>query len=103
MKRTFFVDNAHACLAMLCLLAAVAVPEMALAQATSPFETGANNLVTSITTIATPIAVLLVMALGIAAAAGRISWGWPLGVIVGIGLVFAAQPIVTWVRGLFGV
>jgi type IV secretion system protein VirB2 len=102
MKRTFFVDNAHACLAMLCLIAAVAAPEMALAQATSPFETGANNLVTSITTIATPIAVLLVMALGIAAAAGRISWGWPLGVIVGIGLVFAAQPIVTWVRGLFG-
>jgi type IV secretion system protein VirB2 len=102
MKRTFFVDNAHACLAMLCLLAAVAAPEVALAQATSPFETGANNLVTSITTIATPIAVLLVMALGIAAAAGRISWGWPLGVIVGIGLVFAAQPIVTWVRGLFG-
>ena len=74
----------------------------AFAQAASPFETGANNLVTSITTIATPIAVLLVMGLGIAAAAGRISWGWPLGVIVGIGLVFAAQPIVTWVRGLFG-
>ncbi len=102
MKRTFFVDNAHACLATLCLLAALAAPEMALAQATSPFETGATNLVTAITTIATPIAVLLVMALGIAAAAGRISWGWPLGVIVGIGLVFAAQPIVTWVRGLFG-
>ena len=75
MKRTFFVDNAHACLAMLCLLAAVAVPELAFAQATSPFETGANNLVTSITTIATPIAVLLVMALGIAAAAGRIDRG----------------------------
>ena len=102
MKRTFFVDNAYAYLAMLCLLAALAVPELALAQATSPFETGATNLVTAITTIATPIAVLLVMGLGIAAAAGRISWGWPLGVIVGIGLVFAAQPIVTWVRGLFG-
>jgi type IV secretory pathway VirB2 component (pilin) len=102
MKRTFFVDNAHACLAMLCLLAALAVPELAFAQATSPFETGATNLVTAITTIATPIAVLLVMALGIAAAAGRISWGWPLGVIVGIGLVFAASPIVTWVKGLFG-
>jgi len=68
-----------------------------------PFATGATNLVTSVITIATPVAVLLVMALGIAAAAGRISWGWPLGVIVGIGLVFAAQPIVTWVRGLFGV
>ena len=102
MKRTFLMDNAHAWLATLCMMAAVAAPEWAWAQATSPFETGATNLVTAITTIATPIAVLLVMALGIAAAAGRISWGWPLGVIVGIGLVFAAQPIVTWVRGLFG-
>jgi type IV secretory pathway VirB2 component (pilin) len=102
MKRILSIGNAQACLAVLCCLAAVMAPEMALAQAASPFETGANNLVTSITTIATPIAVLLVMALGIAAAAGRISWGWPLGVIVGIGLVFAAQPIVTWVRGLFG-
>lgn len=101
MKRTFFIGTANAWL-MLSLMAALATPEWALAQATSPFETGANNLVTSITTIATPIAVLLVMGLGIAAAAGRISWGWPLGVIVGIGLVFAAQPIVTWVRGLFG-
>jgi len=102
MKRILSIGNAQACLAVLCFLASVALPELALAQAASPFETGANNLVTSITTIATPIAVLLVMALGIAAAAGRISWGWPLGVIVGIGLVFAAQPIVTWVRGLFG-
>jgi type IV secretory pathway VirB2 component (pilin) len=102
MKRIFFVDSVRAAFTVLCLMVAVAVPEMALAQAASPFETGANNLVTSITTIATPIAVLLVMALGIAAAAGRISWGWPLGVIVGIGLVFAAQPIVTWIRGLFG-
>jgi type IV secretion system protein VirB2 len=101
-KRNLSIGNAHACFALLCWVAAVAVPDLAMAQAASPFETGANNLVTSITTIATPIAVLLVMALGIAAAAGRISWGWPLGVIVGIGLVFAAQPIVTWVRGLFG-
>ena len=62
-------------------------PELALAQAASPFESGATNLVTSLTTLATPIAVLLVMALGVAAAAGRISWGWPIGVLVGIGLV----------------
>jgi len=87
----------------LCLLVTFAAPELALAQAASPFETGANNLVTSLTTLATPIAVLLVMALGVAAAAGRISWGWPIGVIVGVGLVFAATPIVTWVRGLFAV
>jgi type IV secretion system protein VirB2 len=103
MKRLKLIGNARATFTLLCLIAAFAAPELALAQAASPFETGATNLVTSITTIATPIAVLLVMALGIAAAAGRISWGWPIGVIIGIGLVFAAQPIVTWVRGLFGV
>ncbi len=103
MNRTMRMDKARGWLAIVFVVAAVAAPEWALAQAASPFETGAMNLVTSITAIATPIAVLLVMALGIAAAAGRISWGWPLGVIVGIGLVFAAQPIVIWVRGLFGV
>lgn len=99
MKPTRMINGLFA----LGLLAAVAIPEPLWAQAGSPFETGATNLVTNVTTLATPIAVLLVMALGVAAAAGRISWGWPLGVIVGIGLVFAAQPIVTWVRGLFGV
>lgn len=103
MKRTPSIGTVHGYLTVLCLLAAVAAPELAFAQGASPFDTGAMNLVVSITTIATPIAVILVMALGIAAAAGRLSWGWPLGVILGIGLVFAAQPIVTWVRSLFGV
>ena len=83
------------------LLAVVSVPELAFAQA-SPFETGANNLVTNLTAIATPIAVILVIALGVAAGAGRISWGWPISALIGIGIVFAAQPVVTWVRGLFG-
>jgi type IV secretion system protein VirB2 len=78
------------------------VPQWALAQGGSPFDTGANNLVTNLLTIAFPVAVLLVMGLGIAAIAGRISWGWAIGALVGIGIVFAAQPIVTWVRGLFG-
>jgi type IV secretion system protein VirB2 len=90
-------------LGILSLMTAATLPQLALAQAGSPFDTGATNLVTSLTTLAAPIAVLLVMGLGIAAAAGQISWGWVIGVIIGIGLVFAAQPIVTWVRGLFGV
>jgi type IV secretory pathway VirB2 component (pilin) len=102
MKPSFSIGAPRPLALALCLFAAFVVPELALAQAASPFETGATNLVTSLTTLATPIAVLLVMALGVAAAAGRISWGWPIGVIVGVGLVFAATPIVTWVRGLFG-
>ena len=102
MNPTISTGAARLALSVLCLVVSMAVSEFAFAQGGSPFDTGANNLVTNLQTIATPIAVLLVMALGIAAAAGRISWGWPIGVILGIGLVFAAQPIVTWVRGLFG-
>src|SRR5579872_7377612 len=90
----------HAVASVLFVFIVYTCPDVVWAQAASPFDTGATNLVTSLTTIATPIAVLLVMALGVAAAAGRISWGWPLGVILGIGIIFAAQPIVTWVRGL---
>lgn len=69
----------------------------------SPFETGANSLVTEFIAIATPIAILLVMGLGIAAATGRISWGWPLLVLLGIGIVFGAPQIVAWGRAIFGV
>jgi type IV secretion system protein VirB2 len=85
-----------------CLASAVLAPGLAFAQAGSPFETGATNLQTTVIAIAAPVAVLLVIALGVAAAAGRISVGWALGVILGIGIVFAAQPVVTWIRGLFG-
>jgi type IV secretion system protein VirB2 len=84
------------------LLLAFAVPEFALAQTTSPFETGATGLQTSLTTIATPVAAILVMALGVAAAAGRISWGWPIGILLGVGLLFAAPTVVTWLKSLFG-
>lgn len=101
MKSSFWISALRPPALALCLFATFMVAEFAFAQA-SPFETGATNLVTSLTTLATPIAVLLVMGLGVAAAAGRISWGWPIGVLVGVGLVFAAQPIVTWVRSLFG-
>ena len=87
---------------ILAFLFLISIPDLALAQATDPFETGATNLQTALTTLATPVAVLLVMGLGVAAAAGRISWGWPLGILAGVGLLFAAPTMVTWIRGLFG-
>jgi len=79
------------------------LPQLALAQSTSPFLTGANSLQTNILAWATPIAVILVMVLGIMAMANRISWGWPIAAIVGIAVVFGAPQIVTWVQGMFGV
>jgi type IV secretion system protein VirB2 len=78
------------------------VPSLVLAQ-TSPFETGAQSTVTFALEIATPIAALIVIALAIAAAVGRVSWGWVIGALIGIAAIFGSQQIVTWIRGLFGV
>ena len=77
-------------------------PDLALAGA-SPFTTGATAASTNLLAILTPIAVVAVMALGAAAWFNKISWGWAVAGIVGIALVFGAQQIVTWVRGMFGV
>ncbi len=78
------------------------VPAAAFAQ-TSPFLTGATSLQTNILAWATPVAVILVMALGLMAMANRISWGWPLAAIIGIAVVFGAPQMVSWIRGMFGV
>jgi type IV secretion system protein VirB2 len=101
---TYF-DLAHrlrATIYLSALAAMAAIPSVTLAQ-TSPFLTGANALQTNILAWATPIAVILVMALGIMAMANRISWGWPIAAIVGIAIIFGAPQIVTWIRGMFGV
>ena len=77
-------------------------PVLAHAQ-TSPFMTGATALQTNILAWLTPIAIILVMALGAMAMANRMSWGWCFGAIVGIAIAFGAPQIVAWVRGMFGV
>jgi type IV secretion system protein VirB2 len=84
------------------LILFVAVPGLALAQA-SPFMTGATALQTNILGWLTPVAVILVMVLGGMAMANRMSWGWCIGAILGIAIGFGAPQIVTWVRGMFGV
>lgn len=84
-------------------LAAISLlPSIALAQA-SPFDTGASSLVNFALTIATPIAILIVIGLAIAAAVGRIAWGWVIGAIVGIAAIFGSPQIVAWIRSMFGV
>jgi type IV secretory pathway VirB2 component (pilin) len=80
----------------------VTAPSGVLAQG-SPFDTGATSLVNFALTIATPIAILIVIGLAIAAAVGKISWGWVIGAIVGIAAIFGAPQIVTWIRSMFGV
>jgi type IV secretion system protein VirB2 len=81
----------------------VGVPDVALAQATSPFLTGATALQSNILAWLTPIAIILVMVLGALAMANRMSWGWCIGAVIGIAIAFGAPQIVTWVRGMFAV
>ena len=79
-------------------------PVAVFAQAAgSPFETGANSLVTFAQTIGTPIAALIIIALAVAAGVGKISWGWVIGAIVGIAAIFGAPTIVNWIKTMFGV
>lgn len=84
------------------LVVLLIAPALAWAQQ-SPFDTGANSLVTFALAIATPIAILVVIGAAIAAAVGRISWGWVVGAIVGIAAIFGSPQIVAWIRGMFGV
>ena len=77
-------------------------PTLGAAQA-SPFLTGATALQSNVVAWLTPIAVILVMALGAMAMANRMSWGWCLGAILGIAIAFGAPQIVSWIRGMFGV
>jgi type IV secretion system protein VirB2 len=91
-------------LSALTLLAACCLlPDLALAQAASPFMTGATALQTNIIAWLTPVAIILVMVLGAMAMANRISWGWCIAAILGIAISFGAPQIVTWVRGMFAV
>jgi type IV secretion system protein VirB2 len=96
------ISGHHVVILPLCMLCAAFVPQIALAQA-SPFMTGATALQTNILAWLTPVAIILVMALGGMAMANRMSWGWCIGAIMGIAIAFGAPQIVTWVRGMFGV
>ena len=69
----------------------------------SPFSTGAASFQGSFLAILTPVAVIAVMALGLAAWLNKISWGWAITGVIGIVLVFGAPQIVAWIRGMFGV
>ena len=77
-------------------------PTLGATQA-SPFLTGATALQSNVLAWLTPIAVILVMALGAMAMANRMSWGWCFGAILGIAIAFGAPQIVSWIRGMFGV
>lgn len=103
MHQSFKTYAVPAGMGLLVFLIMSAMPDLVLAQSTSPFMTGASALQTNILAWLTPIAIILVMVLGAMAMANRISWGWCIAAILGIAISFGAPQIVTWVRGMFGV
>jgi type IV secretory pathway VirB2 component (pilin) len=82
--------------------AALSIVAPIVLYAQSPFDTGAENLITDFQTFAAPVAVVVVIALGIAVLVGSLSWAWLVGAIGGIALIFGAQDVVDWIRNLFG-
>lgn len=78
-----------------CLLGALAcMPELALA---APWDSSATGVLAMFNGgMARTIAIISVIACGIAAMAGKLSWDWAIKVVVGIVLVFGAAPIVDY-------
>lgn len=77
-------------------------PDVVFAQ-DDVFLEGAQAIRLTLMDWLTPVAIILVMALGAMAMANRISWGWCFAAILGIAIAFGAETIVEWVKVLFGV
>lgn len=77
-------------------------PETAMA-AGEPWDNAANKVLEIFTGgLARTIAVIAVIACGIAALAGKLSWDWAIKIIIGIVLIFGAPAIVDYVKSAAG-
>lgn len=71
------------------------MPEIAFA---SPWDGAANKVLEIFTGgLTRTIAIIAVIACGIAALAGKLSWDWAIKIIIGIVLIFGAASIVDYV------
>ena len=77
-------------------LALVMLPEVAWAGA--PWETAADGVLAIFTGgLSRTIAIIAVIACGIAALAGKLSWDWAIKIIVGIVLIFGSAAFVDFI------
>ena len=86
----------HKCLLAIIALGAFALmPEMALA---APWDSAATQVLAIFTGgLTRTLAIIAVIACGIAAIAGKLSWDWAIKIIVGIVLIFGAASIVDFI------
>jgi type IV secretory pathway VirB2 component (pilin) len=82
-------------LILLALTAVIMIPETAFA---APWDTTATKILDIFTGgLTRTIAIIAVIACGIAAIAGKLSWDWAIKIIVGIILIFGAASIVDYI------
>ena len=80
------------------VLLSIAQPVLAQSGGTS-IETGLGTIRTWMTTVASVVGVIAVMAVGYAKLTGRMDWGKAVTVLIGIGIIFSAATIVGWMGG----
>jgi type IV secretion system protein VirB2 len=79
------------------LVAAMLIAQPALAG--TSIETGLDTIKQWMTTIASVVGVIAIMAVGYAKLTGRMDWGKAVTVLLGIGIIFSATTIVGWMGG----
>jgi type IV secretion system protein VirB2 len=80
------------------ILALMSIPQPAFADGTA-IEAGLTTIKTWMTTVASVVGVIAVMAVGYAKLTGRMDWGRAVTVLIGIGIIFSAATIVGWMGG----
>lgn len=83
------------------IVALMSIAQPAWADGTS-IESGLSTIKTWMTTIASVVGVIAIMAVGYAKLTGRMDWGRAVTVLIGIGIIFSATTIVTWMGGSGG-
>ncbi len=82
-------------LILLAMGAVLVIPETAMA---APWDSTATKILDIFTGgLTRTIAIISVIACGIAAIAGKLSWDWAIKIIVGIILIFGAASIVDYI------
>ncbi|WP_244655671.1 TrbC/VirB2 family protein [Sphingomonas sp. CFBP 13603] len=80
------------------VMALISIAQPAFADGTS-IESGLNTIKTWMTTVASVVGVIAVMAVGYAKLTGRMDWARAVTVLIGIGIIFSAATIVGWMGG----
>ena len=80
-------------------LIAIAQPALAQSSGGTSIETGLGTIKTWMTTVASVVGVIAIMAVGYAKLTGRMDWGKAVTVLIGIGIIFSATTIVGWMGG----